>query len=285
MTEAFVGVIISVVLSAIVTLFVARHFYRKGGRRELSIYLANSTSLFEGVDPDVRSNLGLSYRNKRVEDLSVAEFVVANTGHAAITSFVRPLTLHLESETGPIDVSVPRKSPLDMTLGFDVIDSGPDSDVVFSFRLLNPGDWWSCKIIHPSPKFPTGRWTIHSEGLPASLKPRRLPEMSEADSPGRTIDSVVFMTFLIAPFLVYLAFVKQLFEGPLDTWINQLTGSLKVFAVLGEALFLVVSSLVLLVVFAGLAKGVSGFLAKLLRKVEQAGRRGFLNDYWNREET
>ena len=88
-----------------------------------------------------------------------------------------------------------------------------------------------------------------------------------------------------APLLVHLGLVKQLMDGPVAAWIDQLSGTLKVLAVLGEVLFLLVSFFLVLVVFGGLARGASGLLAKLLRKVEQAGRRGFLNAYYSEEET
>lgn len=140
--------IASLLLTVGATWAITRRWTLRSIRRELGVYLDGASSLFEGVDPEVRESLHVNYEGTKISELWHVELIVSNDGERAIRNYVEPLTLDLPEGTRVLDAAVTASSPHDLEAGGTAkhfSDRGPE--LIFKFPLLNSGDWFRVKIL------------------------------------------------------------------------------------------------------------------------------------------
>jgi len=138
----------SLVIGVVATFVVGRYYFRRSVAKHLSCYVQFAAPVFAGMDPDVRKQLKIFYKDLEVDDLYELQFAVINDGERPIRDCLRPLTLHIKSDISVLDASILRVQPEGRTVDV-VITSEPTgaARIEFPFLLLNKDEGFVAKII------------------------------------------------------------------------------------------------------------------------------------------
>ncbi len=144
--NAFIGTVIGIIIGGIVTILVSRYFYKKSQKsKELSCYVQYISEILTNIDPDVKNNLEIEFKEHKVEKLYQAQIIIANTGDISIKSIIKPLKLNIPAEGEILDANIVyfepkgRQDSLNLT-----VDS---SSITFDFPLLNSAEYFIVKVL------------------------------------------------------------------------------------------------------------------------------------------
>ncbi|MDP2159532.1 MAG: hypothetical protein Q8K02_03555, partial [Flavobacterium sp.] len=70
-----------IIFGAIITYIVSKYFFNKGiKKKSLTPYRQFSSPLFTNLDPDLKKDLIVSYKSHQIDNLTQAQFLIANDG-------------------------------------------------------------------------------------------------------------------------------------------------------------------------------------------------------------
>lgn len=199
----------SLIVGAIVTIWVSSYYFRRSRRKSLTPFIQFSTSVFRGVDPSLRDSLKIDYKGTPVTDLFEIRFLIANNGERPIRDLISPLTLQAPEDALILDATLLHIHPE----GRDVSIMAQEKEVIFNFPLLNSQEFFICKLLLQGSPHPFDfKFTISVDELPPSLKPRSLsPDLIESGaergfSTGTLIAGLV--VFLFGASMAYLSYAQ-----------------------------------------------------------------------------
>lgn len=189
----------SILATAIITVAVTKYYSRRQVQRQLTAYLDVHSSPFQDLAQDVRDKMELSYENRTVRNLRHIEFVIVNTGQLAIRDCEEPLTVRLpDGITDVMDATITDQSPgVGAAVPIPYWDSFPN--LSYTFRLLNPNEWFRLKILldAPTPLEPMD-WTfsIRGENISPTV-PVRHARVASTDKGSRLANELITTAFLV----------------------------------------------------------------------------------------
>lgn len=142
-TSSVVFWAVSILVTVVATWLISIYYTKP----KLAAYKKFGSSLFDGVKEEIREDLELTYRGRRVDDLFHMEVVVINRGHQPIQDYVDPLTLPFPEGVSVLDSAIVETSSPNLEVEDSVGTEDGMDKVTFDFPLLNSGDWFTAKLL------------------------------------------------------------------------------------------------------------------------------------------
>ena len=162
----------SLIIGVVATVWASRYYFKRATDKSLTPYLQYMSSLFDGVYPSVRESLKIAYKGTAVTELLEVQFLIANTGERPIRDIIAPLTLSIPKNCSLLDASILHVSPE----GREVVIKHTPETVVFSFPLLNTGEFFITKLLlQGKTKAKDFKFTITVDDLPPVLTALHMP--------------------------------------------------------------------------------------------------------------
>lgn len=161
--DAFLGTVIGIIIGGAVTVAVSRYFYKKSLKsKELSCFVQYISEILTNIDPDVKNNLEIEFKDHAVEQLYQAQFIIANTGDIAIKDVIKPLKLEIPADGEILDANLIYFEPKGRQDSLKIIVSS--QSILFDFPLLNTGDYFIVKVlVKGTPPNPEKQDTVESK--------------------------------------------------------------------------------------------------------------------------
>lgn len=177
-----------VAIGASASYFVSRHFFQKSIKKKtLTPYIQFTSQLFSELDPELEGNLKVNYKEHKIENITQAQFLIANSGDIPIRDIIEPLKLKVPKDNKILGLSLLHIEPEGRTVSYKILETSDYNVVEFNVPLLNGGDFFVFKIIlqdklpietsnksdeQTEPKF---EFTITADDLSPKLKIEHLP--------------------------------------------------------------------------------------------------------------
>jgi hypothetical protein len=179
--------LLGIFIGTIATFLVSRHYFRRTVERKLTPFIHLHSQVFAGIDPEVRNEIKIHYRDEVVNDLTHYQVLIANTGDRSIRDFINPLTVIFPERVNILDVAILHRSPKELELGYkvDTNDKGIDR-CKFDIPLLNKGDFFLVKFLLKGlvkPYDPEFRLTV--DDIPPRLNPEWLSFDATTEEKGK----------------------------------------------------------------------------------------------------
>ena len=170
----FANPLIGIGLGALFSFLISRYYYKRNFNSSLTPYIQFSSSPLIGVDPKLRNDLKVNYRNKEVENLLEIQFLIANTGDKPIKAPLKPLTLSIPESNEILDSKILYINPEGREV--NISENPTRTSIIYDFSLLNSGDFFISKLlINGNPSLEDFKFEIGAEELPPSLAIKDLP--------------------------------------------------------------------------------------------------------------
>ena len=201
----------SLVAGIVAAGLVSRYYFRRSVEKSLTPYIQFSSSPLKGIDPEVRKELEVKYRDHAIDNLYEIQFLIANTGDKAIRDVIEPLTLTIPDGCVLLDASVLHVSPKGRKIILEM--SEDKQEVRYIFPLLNSGEFFISKLLlNGAPTEESFSFSIVADELPPTLTPTHLPYDSIASSRKREFEFSLLTAGLVITVLG-LAIVKLIYDG------------------------------------------------------------------------
>lgn len=206
--DTFLVSVASIVVGVVATFTASRYYYRRSTERALTPYIQFYTSVFRGVDAELRDNLKILYKDVAVTDLLEVQFLVANTGFRPIRGVIDPLKLQIPDKGEVLDAAVLHVHPEERRVGVAVVDGS----VTFDFPLLNANEFFIAKLLLKGDVDPRDlSFRITAEDLPPVLKAELLaPDLVQSDQERQFEAGMLIAGLLVS--LFGAAFASLIFE-------------------------------------------------------------------------
>lgn len=179
--------LLGIVIGIIATLLISRHYFRRTMERKMTPFIHLHSEVFAGIDPEVRDDIKIYYKNEEVNDLTHYQVLIANTGDRAIRDFIKPLSVIFPENVRILDVSILHKSPKEFELKYKVETNDKNMDVCkFDIPLLNKEDFFLVKFLlkgEVSPYSPEFRVTV--DDIPPKISPEWLSFSATTEEKGK----------------------------------------------------------------------------------------------------
>ena len=176
------------VVGAIVTVIVGLYFYRRGLRHSLSLYTLGTSEPFAEIDPAIRQELKMEFRERDVKDLTEIYLLCANDGVSAISNYKEPLTFSLPEGASLIDASISYISPETPTMHLEKADD----HFSVEFPVFNSNKFFILKaLVNGKISYSKLACTIIADNLPPTLKINDNAKITVGEKPERNYDDVV----------------------------------------------------------------------------------------------
>lgn len=194
-------VILGIVAGAIITIAVSRYFFRESLKVNIEVFAHQSSTIFEGVDDDVRHQLSLQFADREIADLSHVEYLIANNGRHPIANYKQPLTLHAPTGTRILDAALLFVSPE----GRSIRVSADERTATLHFDVLNPGEYFLVKVLLEGLAHAHEMdFSIAAENLPPRIVPKLtgydVAEANESFEWGLLLASIVVLALPLSMF-------------------------------------------------------------------------------------
>ncbi|WP_321516732.1 hypothetical protein [Marinifilum fragile] len=138
--------IISFIAGGILSVLVGWIFYKKSNKKKSLIpYLDYFSKLFDSVEPDLKKDLKILYKENEIEQLYSVQFTIDNNGSKPIRDIIEPLTISIPSELEIMDAYISDIVPQGRTV--DLKHRIPTNDIIINFPLLNQKEFFVVKIL------------------------------------------------------------------------------------------------------------------------------------------
>jgi len=138
--------IISFILGGILTIFVGWLFYKKSNKKiSLIPYLDFFSKLFDNVEPEIKKDLKILYKESEIEHLYSVQFTIENNGNKPIRDLIEPLTLTIPKEFEIMDGSISEINPIGRKV--ELKQNLAENKIIVDFPLLNPKEFFVFKIL------------------------------------------------------------------------------------------------------------------------------------------
>lgn len=205
--DNFLMWLIGIVVSVIATCIVSKHYFSKSLHKSLTPFIHFQSAPLVGIDPEVRKNLQIRYKDKEIENLYEVQFLIANTGAKAVNNIIEPLCLAIAKDNKLLDANILFSSPEGRKIDREICHK--DNTVKLIFPLLNRGEFFITKLlINGIPKTNDFSFTITADDLPPSLEIKRLPfeAISTKEEEGVKFDWQPFLAGIIFSLLAFSLF-------------------------------------------------------------------------------
>lgn len=130
-------IIILAVITALLTLFLIIQAFRYHKKRKLQFLLDKSLSLVK-IKESYRDKIKVSYNDIIVDDLSLAQVIIRNSGNSSIQkgNIKAPIKFKFDIDTKVIDAKIIDRKPDGIVFN---INKQSDTEFYGDFELLNPG--------------------------------------------------------------------------------------------------------------------------------------------------
>ncbi len=78
--ENLITTILTILISIVTGVLIARHYYRRSVEKELVPFIQFQSNVLDHIDDEVKSDLEIKYKGIKVERLQQIQFLIANTG-------------------------------------------------------------------------------------------------------------------------------------------------------------------------------------------------------------
>lgn len=209
------------IIGAIASFLASRHFFKKGVKEKLIVpYVQFTSKLFSEIDPELKNNLIVKYKGHKVENITQAQFLIANSGDVAIRDIIEPLKLTLPKENKIFSVNIIHIEPEGREVSFKIVETDTSNIVKFDIPLLNRGDFFVIKIVAQdtlpdqteqeksknSEKDHLFKFSVTADDLPPKLEISHLPysyyEKEEDDKYNWGAVGVAFFSGIITTFFL-----------------------------------------------------------------------------------
>lgn len=164
--------VLSLIIGGGISFWASRRYYKISIKKSLTPFMQLQSNILSHIDKDVRSDLNITYKEKKVENLQQLQFLIANTGERAIEPGPKPLTLCLPKDLAVLDISIVHRHPE----GREVEYTTEDNEIKFEYDLLNKDDFFIVKLlINGTPKREDLIFKITTAELDPVLNIKRLP--------------------------------------------------------------------------------------------------------------
>jgi hypothetical protein len=176
-----------IISGALITIIVSKYFFKKSIKeKKLNTYIQFSSRLFSVLDPELKKNLIVNFKNHKIDNITQAQFFIANTGDVPIKDIIEPLKLSLPKENKIFSVNIVHIEPEGREIKFDLIELEKENIIKFNIPLLNSGEYFVFKLLMQD-KLPSEdddkkkdensifKFTITADDLPPSLQISHLP--------------------------------------------------------------------------------------------------------------
>jgi len=172
--SALLLTILSAMFGIVATIIVSKYFFRKTIAKDLTPYVQFASPIFAGIDPEVKDQLKVFFRDVEVEDLYELQFVVVNTGERAIRDCIEPLALTLPSGVSVLDVAILHVHPEGRSVQIASEQFSEDQvRISFPFALLNKNEGFVVKaLLRGAITRNDLRFSIVTDDLPPVLAPQ-----------------------------------------------------------------------------------------------------------------
>lgn len=139
----------SILIGIFVTFFVAKYYFKKGDKKKsLTPYLQFSSTLFQELDPELRQSLIVKYKDVNIENLTQAQFLIANTGDLPIRDIIEDFKLTLPKENKIFSISIIHIQPEGRNIEYKIEENNDKNIVLFKIPLLNKGEFFVFKVLY-----------------------------------------------------------------------------------------------------------------------------------------
>ena len=177
-----------IIIGAIITFLVSKYFFRKSIKEKtLKPFIQFESKLFSELDPELKEDLIVKYKNHNVDNIIQAQFLVANSGDIPIRDIIEPLRLTLPKENRIFSVNIVHIEPDGREIKHRIVENELNNIIEFKIPLLNGGDFFVFKILVQD-KLPEENeqeeknkeksifnFSITADDLPPKLKVSHLP--------------------------------------------------------------------------------------------------------------
>ncbi|MPR34011.1 hypothetical protein [Salmonirosea aquatica] len=138
--------IVSFIFGGILSVIIGWIFYKKSIKKNsLFAYLDYFSKLFENVEPEIKKDLKIIYKEREIQDLYIVQFTLENNGNKPIRDLIEPIKLSIDEEFELMDASISDVSPTGRNIE---LKQDLNSNLInISFLLLNPKDYFSVRIL------------------------------------------------------------------------------------------------------------------------------------------
>ncbi|MBI1228236.1 MAG: hypothetical protein GC192_23585 [Bacteroidetes bacterium] len=177
-----------IIIGALASYLASRHFFKKGVKEKLlTPYLQFTSKLFSELEPDLKENLIVRYKNHKVENITQAQFLIANDGDIPIRDIIEPLKLTLPKENKIFSANLIHVEPEGREIQCTIIENEEKNIIQFNLPLLNSGEYFIVKIViqdsipmpqkneDESQKKELFNFSITADDLPPNLRISHLP--------------------------------------------------------------------------------------------------------------
>jgi hypothetical protein len=139
-----IGSIVSLFIGAVLSVIVSHYYYKRSMRHQLSIYSLQFSRLFRSVDSAIRKALTVQFHGAPVEQLIIAELLVANEGVHAVRDCVQPLRIALPDHARFVDASIVHVHPDGRQVSATLKS---ERECTCEFDILNAGDYFLVRLL------------------------------------------------------------------------------------------------------------------------------------------
>ena len=138
--------IVSFILGGILSILVGWIFYRKSiQRKSLAVNLDYFSKLFDTVEPEIKKELKILYKDNEIEHLYSVQFAFENNGNKPIRDIIEPLKLEIPSDFEIMDAHIAEIQPKGRKV--NIKQNLENNKVNIDFQLLNPKDSFVFRIL------------------------------------------------------------------------------------------------------------------------------------------
>ena len=217
-----------IIIGAVITYIVSKYFFKKSIKeKSLTPFLQFSSRLFSEIDPELKKELIVNYKNTKVDNITQTQFLIANDGDIPIRDIIEPLKLSIPKKNKIFSVSIIHIEPDGRKIDYKIIETETENIIQFSIQLLNAGEYFVVKILVQD-SLPTDEkeelenikytFSITADDLQPTLEINRLPYSYYEEEKERIYDwsgfwvGLIFGILLFAVFGVLYAF-KEAHQG------------------------------------------------------------------------
>lgn len=200
-----------IVIGAVASYIVSNHFFKKGVKeKSLVPYIQFRSKLFTELDDELKDNLVVNYKTHKIENITQAQFLIANSGDIPIRDIIEPLKLVLPKSNKVFSANIIHIEPEGRSIDHKVIETDETNIVQFNIPLLNGGEFFVVKLliqdslvneIDGEKLESPFKFTITADDLPPELEVSRLPYSFYEDQKEKGYDWTWFWIGIISSVL------------------------------------------------------------------------------------
>ncbi|WP_419212609.1 hypothetical protein ACNR9Q_00430 [Maribacter sp. X9] len=265
-----------IIVGAVITYIVSKYFFNKSLKeKSLTPFLQFTSRLFSDLDPELKEELIVTYKDHKIDNINQVQFLIANDGDIPIKDIIEPLRLIIPKENRVFSANIIHIEPEGRNIDYEIIETEDQNIIEFSIPLLNSGEFFVVKLLLqdslPSESKEekekqnkiTYSFTITADDLQPNLKISRLPYSYYEEEKKKKYNwtgfwfGIIFgvlLTAIIGIIYSFKHFAKELYLFSFNNFFNGETFSIYNVFILLLALLAIVF---LLITIVGIVQAIS----------------------------